>query len=131
MSVRFYVAGNPQDQRPPTGMYGNKHLKRETLAWRQDVVSEYRLAAQKLHLPMDGEYTGPIHLTCRGLGVSQDVSNFAKGVEDALLGVAYRDDSQILALYSSVDGRVLTDKGKPRRPKDVAQGIWVTVEFVR
>lgn len=112
----FTVPGDPVPQsRPRVTRSGNVYYADRIVRYRREVV----LAARAARLPLR---EGPVwlgieavfqrpksHIKKRGgVGVRPDAaafpfsrgdcSNLAKGIEDALLGVAYKDDSQVVEL---------------------------------
>jgi len=81
-------------------------------AWQQEVAATARLA-------FDKPYTGWLSVTLVFVMPNKrrvDVDNLSKNVLDALKGIAYADDSQVLRLCASKR----FDKDEP--------GVWVMVE---
>lgn len=127
ITVTFTVPGQPRGkQRPRLARGGNTYTPRETVAYEKEVRGEYlqRLAKLQEDDP-DREmftrwYTGPVAVTItayydipksvskkvrheieagRQLPLKKpDTDNIAKIIIDALNGVAYKDDKQVVIL---------------------------------
>jgi hypothetical protein len=84
------------------------------------VWAERRIYYVQASGPDMSEYRGPVALFVEFIGTPADCSNLAKEVEDALNGLAWRDDRQIVELRVDLPqrrlspiGGVLKDKGEP------------------
>jgi hypothetical protein len=80
---------------------------------------------------------GDNHLVCRtiyfyeGLNTDLDVGSFAKGIQDALIGIVYRDDKQLETEHNSKFGLII-DSGSisGNTPEELMEAITNGKEFV-
>jgi len=93
--IKFFVKGHPEtDHRPRVTQHGT-YMRPEYQAWREAVG--YTALTK-----VDQEITGPVILSLHFLSRTadrQDLDNLAKGVLDALEGVLYLDDRQVIDLF--------------------------------
>lgn len=90
----FVVPGNPVPKERPRVVKGRTYTPARTVK-AEDLVKFY---ARKARIP---KLTGPVKLTAtfyRQDAHACDVDNLAKLVQDALNGLAYEDDRQIVVL---------------------------------
>ena len=119
--VEFIRPGNPQPQgRPRAGRRGNKIVMYDPKESKE--YKQYVALIAKQHAPktlLEGALSVRIKiyreipksttkkdraLIFEGIKrpvVKADTSNYVKGIEDALNGIIYKDDSQIVDLYAS------------------------------
>ena len=99
LSVRFVVPGEPVPyMRPAPGLKGGRIVPKREREWRQRVVIHF--CQQRHGAP---PLVGPLSLEAvfyRSTLRRADCSNLVKSVEDALNGVAYADDSQVVVLHA-------------------------------
>lgn len=100
-SWAFVVAGNPVPKERPRVVRGGTYTPMRTLAAEHAISTAARLAGcHPTHAPiwLSVRFYRSTHRRC-------DLDNLAKTVLDALNGVAYADDSQVIQLeaYKFVD----------------------------
>jgi len=105
--IAFTVPGKPQAMQRARVTYQNgkarAYTPKETVAYQRDVKWEAKAAGARV---MDGL----VVLTCRFYGLRGDGDNALKAVADALQGICYNDDRQI------VEGHYYVERaGKPAR----------------
>lgn len=94
--MEFWVPGHPAGYSRSSVQW--KQLPEANKVWRQAVLACYLEAAllSKITVfPRQGEHTGPVAVVLIFHGSKADLTNLAKEVEDALNGVAYKDDRQV------------------------------------
>jgi crossover junction endodeoxyribonuclease RusA len=116
--ISFVVPGQPQPKQRPRVVKGHTDTPVETLTAEAKVKACARKAAVKPLL-------GPVHLTVRAYRSDArrvDLDNLAKLVQDALNGIAYDDDSQIVMLTATK----WLDRTNPRTEVEVgpARADW-------
>jgi len=107
MMHRFVVHGSPvPKERPRLGKYGNVYTPKRTKDWEDVVAWTYKESG--------GPWlSGPLSISYKFYLASEkkkDHDNLEKAITDALNGVAYEDDSQIVHW----EGWKLYDKENPR-----------------
>lgn len=127
--LRFFVPGAPVSFR---GAYGaSRHPSRLAVAYRQDVIACYRLAAaadKRGIFSGSTPYTGPVGLILEVSGSRADWDNVGKEISDALAGWAYGDDRQVVnAKVKFCDRIVGQPQKRPRRNAGFQAGVWVTL----
>lgn len=122
MTISFEVPGVPVPQsRPRVSRYGT-YYPPKVKAYRE-YVSAIAKAAMRGREPMQGAlemscvffFTPPKNTPKKALSAmygtyyigKKDTDNLVKGVADALIGICYVDDSQIVVLHAS---KVYADK---------------------
>ena len=107
--IRFVVPGRPHGKRRPRlAVRGRKavvYTPRETREYEERVAWEAKAAGVRM---IEGPVALRLWLYYRGRQRS-DIDNAAKSVMDGLNGVAYADDSQVVALH------VYAMTGEPER----------------
>ena len=108
--MRFVIPGRPHGKRRPRVALrrGNRvvtYTPRETREYEERVAWEARAAGVTM---IDGPVALRLWLYSKGRRRA-DIDNAAKSVMDGLNGVAYRDDSQVVALH------VYAMTGEPER----------------
>lgn len=98
--MRFVIPGRPHGKRRPRVALrrGNRvvtYTPRETREYEERVAWEARAAAVTM---IDGPVALRMWLYSKGRRRA-DIDNAAKSIMDGLNGVAYRDDSQVVALH--------------------------------
>jgi Holliday junction resolvase RusA-like endonuclease len=118
--LRFLVTGEPRPQGSMTAVYNRRlkvarvrHVAAPALsAWRVEVANAARHAGAE-------KWTGPIGLRIsfaikppidrrHGYPKSPDLDKLVRAVMDALTGVCYVDDSQVVKLRTSKSWRAVT-----------------------
>jgi hypothetical protein len=127
--LRFFVPGVPVSFR---GAYGaSRRPSRAAIAYRQDVVACYRLAAaqdQRNIFSACAPHLGPVGLLLEVAGSRADWDNVGKEISDALAGWAYGDDSQVVNAKVKFCDRVLNQAGAVCRSKrGFPAGVHVTL----
>lgn len=135
MRVEFFVHGRPQPQgstkafmpkgaRFPVVTSDNAKLK----PWRQEIAG---VALREMSASLQSLEFGPVHVQCefafqRPKSTSKkvthkitrpDLDKCLRGVYDALTGIVFYDDAQIV---SSVESKVFAEK----------EGVWILVQSV-
>jgi crossover junction endodeoxyribonuclease RusA len=114
MKHSFVVYGNPVPKgRPRLGRYGNVYTPRRTKTWETIVGWAYREGNGPF-------FTGDLSISYRFYMQDRkrvDHDNLEKAVTDALNGIAYEDDSQIVHW----EGWKLIDRGNPRVEVEIAE----------
>jgi Holliday junction resolvase RusA-like endonuclease len=108
------------------------HMPDNIRAWRDAIVTEYKATVRESKtardFPQDGEYLGRVGFEVEVYGSSADILNIGKEIEDALIGVAYKDDCQVVAWSIGFPNRTLTKNGTPTRVKESDEpGALVTI----
>ena len=97
--VSFTVEGNPIPKgRPRVTRKGHAYTPRRTREWEECVGWQARMAWE------GPPVTGPLKLTMhfyRATAHRVDVDNMVKAVKDALNGIVYEDDSQVMVLTAT------------------------------
>lgn len=76
-----------------------------------------------------GEYIGPVEMIATFYGTKGDDDNLLKEVQDALKGLAYKDDAQVVDARVILPTRVFGPKGGVKKPADERPGVQVTITF--
>lgn len=109
--IAFTVPGNPIPKARARVVDGRAYTPKSTAAWEETVRLHYR----------GGMHAGPLRVTLdfrRADRRRADWDNLAKAVTDALNGVAWNDDSQIVEAHV----RKIVDRANP--------GVTVGIEAV-
>lgn len=121
--IRFAVEGVPVGYDRREARHG--FLPEKVRQWRRDVAVAY-MASDRLR---DPDYRGKVIVSIRAIGAPADADNVAKCILDALTGVAYRDDCQVVGLAVKLSDRELGPGGRPRKAQYGA-GVLVGIHFV-
>lgn len=126
IQLTFTVDAKPQGySRDSVAWKTTPHYIKE---WRKAVVVEYQIAARKLAL--DGSrYVGRVGLLVNAYGTKGDWDNIGKEISDALKGVAFKDDCQVVSGQVYFPERVLGERGGVCSPKETPKAE-VTVFFM-
>lgn len=117
-AIQFFVAGEPRAKaRARVTRHGTFTPKATRDAEAQIVVDFWK--AYPGHLPWDGDVSLSVTFY-RGTKRRVDVDNLLKLVQDALNGVVFVDDAQIVTLTARKCGAV----------GDEVPGTWIVVEPV-
>lgn len=99
--LRFTVQGTPVPQArariAPDARTGKMRgsTPARSKAWKKLVAMHAMVAARQARWRLDGRFS--IRMTVRRAWAQGDWDNHAKGVCDALKGIAWKDDAQVLA----------------------------------
>jgi Holliday junction resolvase RusA-like endonuclease len=125
MRVSFFVTGKPEGYSRSAAKLG--FTPPNVTAWRKAIAVEYMGAVS--NKPDMSGYAGPVALFLEAFGTSADSDNVAKEAQDALKGLAFLDDSQVVELRIGFPDRKLSPKGKPRKESG-KQGLGVVIHFL-
>lgn len=106
MTIAFVVAGNPVPWERTEGNGRRRYTAPRTRAHEALIAGAAKIAGAT---PVDG----PVRLAVKFFRDSAhrcDIDNLTKSVQDALNGIAYRDDSQIVEVVASK----AIDRERPR-----------------
>jgi Holliday junction resolvase RusA-like endonuclease len=106
MSVSFVVYGDPTPKARPRVVHGHAYTPGQTTAAEARIAVAARRSGVK-------PAKGPVRLSARFWRATArvcDLDNLAKLVQDALNGIAYVDDSQIVELTATKG----IDRDRPR-----------------
>ena len=117
-SIRFFVPGKPRGKGRPRFANGRAYTDSQTKAYEYQIAANYRRIAGKYKFPDDVflkvrvQQQMPVPQSAIKAKKSAmlegrtypsakpDLDNVVKAVLDALNGVAYKDDSRVVGLYS-------------------------------
>lgn len=116
MKYAFTLDGNPIPKARPRVVNGHAYTPRETRQAEQDIRTAAKLSGVR-------RLSGDIKLSVafyRSSAHACDVDNLAKLVQDALNGIAYEDDRQIICLSALKT----IDRARPRTEVEIEQVEW-------
>lgn len=115
-SVQWFVPGEPRAKARARVTRNGTFTPRVTRDAEAQIVAEFWKAFPQ-HIPWDGDVSLHVEFF-RGTRRRVDIDNLLKLVQDALNGVVFVDDSQIVSLSASRRGAV----------GDEVAGTWIVVE---
>lgn len=123
MKISFFVEGKPVPKARPRVTRHGAYTPLTTRDWEQQVRLAYQLNCRGLFFEKHVALKFRAEIVCRGRGraasIAGDWENYAKAICDALNGLAYVDDIQI------VDGQTV----KRRARKGEPTGVFVAIEL--
>lgn len=125
MRVEFQCLAPIQAARPRATQGGRMYNTARVAEWRRMVAFEARVAYGTERAP----HAGPVALTIEAYGTTSDLDNVAKGIQDALNGLVFEDDRQVVDLHIKAPDRQFGKGGGVKRKASV-QGVRVVVEAV-
>ena len=131
MKASFFVQGVPVPKARPrvvqsrNGKFPIAYTPKETVKWEKTIAEEYKRQCKGIFFDKDIALRFYAEIVCPGNGplssIRGDWENYAKSCADALNGVAWHDDAQI------VDGRTV----KRRAKKGEQCGVYILIEVAQ
>lgn len=102
MALRFTVEGNPQSKGRPRFKPGSRtYTPKVTVEAEKAVTAAFQEAYPDWQVERDASFTIEMQFFSKDF-IRRDLDNLAKLVMDALNGVAWGDDAQIVAMQATV-----------------------------
>lgn len=132
--LRFFVTGKPAGFSRSSAAVGARtgrgYMPEAQKTWRTAVAWAYLAAAARQPcIPTDGAHSGRIGLAIEAWGTSGDWDNIGKEISDALQGLAYRNDGQVVNGRVRFPDRTLHPTGAVKASKEPEPGAYILVIF--